>query len=289
MPGGALQISNLQKAKYKKITKKSQSITSSEESETENVERLANINNNNNTMSESARRRSRSRTKQRATHSTSTNSNSSSSSTTGSHQHPHHLTPIETLELDPEENSPRDSLLGGGKSIKSKSTNKGSKSLKTRARSISPHARAILSRTFSRSRSRSASRSRTAGSHQLDNDDDDDSSVASIDSSSSGSGRGRQQQQQQQQLLVAVTSCRSDAYHAQKAPGATSMLPRKAPSALKTFHELAVGVKDAYEAMGATPMKPDEESDVFASLSSKERIGRKVLWEFNGNLNFVSV
>ena len=67
------------------------------------------------------------------------------------------------------------------------------------------------------------------------------------------------------------------------------MLPRKAPSALKTFHELAVGVKDAYEAVGATPTKPEEDSEEFLNLDPQEREGRKVLWEFNGNLNFVSV
>ena len=56
--------------------------------------------------------------------------------------------------------------------------------------------------------------------------------------------------------IITVTSCRSDAYHDQRAPGSTSKLPRRAPSALKTFHELAVGVKDAYEAGGCMPIKP---------------------------------
>jgi len=84
-----------------------------------------------------------------------------------------------------------------------------------------------------------------------------------------------------------VTSCRSDAYHAQKAPGSTSMLPRKAPSALKTFHELAVGVKDAYDAVGKTPTKPDEKAEGFKSLPYYEREARKVLWEFMGNINFL--
>jgi len=32
-------------------------------------------------------------------------------------------------------------------------------------------------------------------------------------------------------MIVTVTSCRSDAYHSQKAPGATTKVPRKAPSA----------------------------------------------------------
>jgi hypothetical protein len=143
-----------------------------------------------------------------------------------------------------------------------------------RARSISPHARAMLQRTFSRSRSHSRSRV---------GDGEDDVSVGSVDSSSSyGSATNRQA------LLVAVTSCRSDAYHAHKAPGATSMLPRKAPSALKSFHELAVGVKDAYEALGATPVNIDPTSIEYQNMSSEERNGRTILLDFMKNLDFVS-
>jgi hypothetical protein len=56
--------------------------------------------------------------------------------------------------------------------------------------------------------------------------------------------------------IVTVTSCRSDAYHDQRASGSTSKLPRRAPSALKTFHELAVGIKDAYEAGGYVVLRP---------------------------------
>ena len=110
-------------------------------------------------------------------------------------------------------------------------------------------------------------------------------------------------------MLVAVTSCKSDAYYAQKAPGAISMLPRKAPSALKTFHELAVGMKDAYEAVGATPMNPKvlKEGNRNANMNGngsgsgngghdiewndlprREQEGRTVLWDFMGNINFVS-
>ena len=55
------------------------------------------------------------------------------------------------------------------------------------------------------------------------------------------------------EMIITVTSCRSDAYHDQRAPGSTVKLPRRAPSALKTFHELAVGIKDAYEAGGCMP------------------------------------
>jgi hypothetical protein len=50
--------------------------------------------------------------------------------------------------------------------------------------------------------------------------------------------------------IITVTSCQSDAYQDQRALGATSKLPPRAPSTLKTFHELAVGIKDAYEAGG---------------------------------------
>jgi hypothetical protein len=87
--------------------------------------------------------------------------------------------------------------------------------------------------------------------------------------------------------MIAVTSCKSDAYHNQKAPGSTSKLPRKAPSNLKLFHELAVGVKDAYAAAGETPTRPDPE-EWSKHMSKKEIAGRTVLWEFLGNLDFVS-
>ncbi len=90
-------------------------------------------------------------------------------------------------------------------------------------------------------------------------------------------------------MLVAVTSCRSDAYYAQKAPGAVSMLPRKAPSALKTFHELAVGMKDAYEAVGATPVSMDSKSEEFLSMPRIEQEGKTVLSTFMENINFVSL
>ena len=93
--------------------------------------------------------------------------------------------------------------------------------------------------------------------------------------------------------MVAVTSCRSDAYHNQKAPGSTSKLPRKAPSALKLFHELAVGMKDAYEAVGALPTQPKLNEDgtliIGDNLSRAEAEGNRILWEFVGNINFVSM
>lgn len=84
--------------------------------------------------------------------------------------------------------------------------------------------------------------------------------------------------------IVAVTSCRSDAYYHQKAPGSASKLPTKAPSALKLFHELATGVKDAYDAVGAMPVRPEMGDDGKFKASENEVI----LWEFMGNLDFVS-
>ena len=89
-------------------------------------------------------------------------------------------------------------------------------------------------------------------------------------------------------MLVAVTSCRSDGYYNQKAPGTISKLPRKAPTNLKLFHELAVGVKDAYAAVGETPQKPQENDKNADQMSREEREARTVLWEFIGNLDFVS-
>jgi hypothetical protein len=87
-------------------------------------------------------------------------------------------------------------------------------------------------------------------------------------------------------MLVAVTSCRSDGYYNQKAPGSTSKLPRRAPTNLKLFHELAVGVKDAYEAVGATPKAPTDEEK--KKLDPEEVDAKAVLWDFIGNLDFVS-
>ena len=92
--------------------------------------------------------------------------------------------------------------------------------------------------------------------------------------------------ERRKEMLVAVTSCRSDGYYNQKAPGATFKLPRKAPTNLKLFHELAVGVKDAYAAVGAKPRKPSE--DDAKKMESHEYDARIVLWDFVGNLDFVS-
>ena len=92
---------------------------------------------------------------------------------------------------------------------------------------------------------------------------------------------------ERKEMLVAVTSCRSDGYYNQKAPGSTSKLPRKAPTNLKLFHELAVGVKDAYAAVGAVPRKPTDEDQ--KNLSRQEFEARGTLWDFVGNLDFVSM
>jgi hypothetical protein len=89
-------------------------------------------------------------------------------------------------------------------------------------------------------------------------------------------------------MLVAVTSCRSDAYYNQNAPGSTSKLPRKAPSNLKLFHELAVGIKDAYTAVGQTPTRPTELDNNDNASKNPFSEGNTVLWEFIGNLDFVS-
>jgi hypothetical protein len=113
--------------------------------------------------------------------------------------------------------------------------------------------------------------------------------LRSVSRSRSVSRNVQEEVDDQKPILVAVTSCRSDAYHNQKAPGSTSKLPRKAPSNLKLFHELAIGVKDAYAAVGKTPKKPDDEnSQEEQNRSSVEREGRRVLWEFIGHLDFVS-
>ncbi|KAG7368793.1 tetratricopeptide repeat protein [Nitzschia inconspicua] len=87
-----------------------------------------------------------------------------------------------------------------------------------------------------------------------------------------------------QKTIVTVTSCRSDGYYNQKAPGSTSKLPRKAPTNLKLFHELAVGLKDAYAAVGQTPVNPET---LEGEMSEKEFLGRTVLWEFIGNIDFL--
>lgn len=108
---------------------------------------------------------------------------------------------------------------------------------------------------FFRSLSRSLSRSRgsSGGYNELEDDD--------------------------REIIITVTSCRSDAYHENRAPGSTVKLPRRAPSALKTFHELALAVKDAYLAVGMVPTKPDDGT----TKGSNERI----LYDFFGNLDFL--
>jgi hypothetical protein len=106
--------------------------------------------------------------------------------------------------------------------------------------------------------------------------------------------RTHEHTQDNKAVIVTVTSCRSDGYHNQKAPGSTSKLPRKAPANLKLFHELAVGLKDAFIAVGATPERPTAEDigkltpNRATPMTKTEFEGRMVIWEFVGNLDFVS-
>ena len=109
---------------------------------------------------------------------------------------------------------------------------------------------------------------------------------ASRSRSRSRSRKEMESHEDNKSILIAVTSCRSDAYHNQKAPGSTSKLPRKAPSNLKLFHELAVGLKDAYTAAGETPTRPNPE-EWSKYMSPNEIAARTVLWEFVGNLDFL--
>ncbi len=118
----------------------------------------------------------------------------------------------------------------------------------------------LLARVRSRSRSSSSSRSR---------------------------GSSTDVQERPRQVVVAVTSCRSDAYHHPKG-GSRSVLPRNAPPVLKLFHELAVGVQDAYAAVGATPTKPEPSAEGDTRQSQVEAEGKNVLWEFMEHLDFVS-
>eukprot|EP00934_Nitzschia_sp_Nitz4_P006786 Nitzschia sp. Nitz4//scaffold15_size197535//57988//62594//NITZ4_001570-RA/size197535-augustus-gene-0.223-mRNA-1//-1//CDS//3329537691//6776//frame0 len=104
-------------------------------------------------------------------------------------------------------------------------------------------------------------------------------------SSQNGDGNG-----ERPKTIVTVTSCRSDGYYNQKAPGSTSKLPRKAPTNLKLFHELAIGIKDAYAAVGQTPTKPSMEPDEATgqpAMTEAEFHAKSVLWEFIGNIDFL--
>lgn len=138
-------------------------------------------------------------------------------------------------------------------------------------------------------RVRSLSRSRTSRRGSDGNDTD----ISSDNSSSSegGGGHGRRKS-----TVVTVTSCRSDGYYNQKAPGSTSKLPRKAPTNLKLFHELAVGLKDAFTAVGQTPTKPIMEQQIEDEITNEKKTiimdenefnGRTVLWDFIGNIDFL--
>lgn len=145
-------------------------------------------------------------------------------------------------------------------------------------------------------------------SHISSSEDDGDNSDSASNSSKKGKRRGEgfvrrmrslsrsrsrsksDAEGERPKTIVTVTSCRSDGYYNQKAPGSTSKLPRKAPTNLKLFHELAVGVKDAYAAVGQTPVKPvmdTNEETGHPNMGEKEFQARNVLWEFIGNIDFV--
>lgn len=140
---------------------------------------------------------------------------------------------------------------------------------------------------------RSLSRSR--GSKQRRDQRDGNGSDTDNSSEHSSSSEGRRSRS----TVVTVTSCRSDGYYNQKAPGSTSKLPRKAPTNLKLFHELAVGLKDAFTAVGQTPIKPQKEEEItdeatgetktVANMSDEEFAGRTILWDFMGNIDFVRI
>ena len=144
--------------------------------------------------------------------------------------------------------------------------------------------------------------SELGGSREVDSDADDSSRrkkgrgesfvrrmrSLSRSRSRSNSRRGKEVGSNQGETIVTVTSCRSDGYYNQKAPGSTTKLPRKAPSNLKLFHELAVGLKDAYAAVGQTPVKPLTIEEGGESMPEDEFHARTVLWEFIGNIDFVS-
>ena len=154
---------------------------------------------------------------------------------------------------------------------------------KDRVDRVSREARRVGKGVMKRVRSLSRSRRR----ERFDSDTDTDHS------SSSDGGSGRRSKS----TVVTVTSCRSDGYYNQKAPGSTSKLPRKAPTNLKLFHELAVGLKDAFTAVGQTPTKPELEQEMTDEatgetrmvqvMSEQEFAGRTVLWDFMGNIDFV--
>ena len=106
-----------------------------------------------------------------------------------------------------------------------------------RGRSAKPS----LLRSLSRSLSRSRSSTNNSGYTSLSDPNDVTSTLLPSNN-------------HKQDIIITVTSARSDAYHENRMN--TVKLPRKAPSALKTFHELALAVKDAFLAGGCMPVKP---------------------------------
>lgn len=178
---------------------------------------------------------------------------------------------------------------------RSKSTEEGENNAAAGADETTP----VKSNTSSRrGREEGRGRGRQADNNNNDGDDTDNKDGGSknvfqrVRERSRSRSRSRKEKDglsdaTRKDMLVAVTSCRSDGYYNQKAPGTISKLPRKAPTNLKLFHELAVGVKDAYAAVGETPTKPTENASD-NNMSREELDARTALWEFIGNLDFVS-
>ena len=184
-----------------------------------------------------------------------------------------------TKLIDVNDSIASDAILSSMSSAASIATNSNEMKTKDRvSRDLRRAAKGAIKRVRSLSRSRSSR-------NKFDSDTE-----SSSDASSDGGSR------RPKSTVVTVTSCRSDGYYNQKAPGSTSKLPRKAPTNLKLFHELAVGLKDAFTAVGQTPTKPemvrevtDDNGDTRTiTMSDEEFAGRTILWDFMGNIEFVS-
>jgi hypothetical protein len=204
-----------------------------------------------------------------------------------------------------------------GRNIKSKNdedeeddnTNENSRGSRSPDRGARSHSSGRASRSPNNASASRNSRSQSVVPTETNNNNDNSTAKSTTSSDAETKGRGRSNvfqrlrersrsrsrsrgaaarnhREQRKEMLVAVTSCRSDGYYNQKAPGSASKLPRKAPANLKLFHELAVGAKDAYAAVGATPRKPNEEEA--ANMGREEYEGKMVLWDFIGNMDFVS-
>ena len=123
--------------------------------------------------------------------------------------------------------------------------------------------------------------------HEQKHDDDDDrlstasgSSWSSFGSNSNNNNGSKSNRNKP--IIVAVTSCKSASYNKHKPLSKViEQLPNKAPSVLKMFHELAIGVIDAYEASGIMNMGNN-------CQNSGGDGGGSIVGEFLSNVNFVS-